>query len=309
MNSLKTLKLTAKKFTSSTSNHGKNLNFIGKAEIDFYNKNGYLLIKDLFSHQRINELKKEMDSLIEKQNPNELRDTFKAGMNFVSRYFLDSGDKIRFFLEADAYNEKGELKYPLKECINKVGHGMHDMNDKFREFSYSNEVKTILKSLGYKKPSIVQSMYILKGKRIGGEVTPHTDNTFLRTTPQSCVGIWVAFDDAKVTNGALYGVPGSHKNKTDYFMRRHLREDGQYETRFNKEQPKYNLDGAVSLEATKGSVVVLNGDFVHFSYANSSENERHAYTLHCVETENTKYEEDNWLLRPKDNPFKIINLV
>ena len=63
---------------------------------------------------------------------------------------------------------------------------MHDLNDKFEQFSYSKEVNFICHMLGFQSPIIVQSMYIFKNNLIGGEVDPHTDNTYIRTKPLSC---------------------------------------------------------------------------------------------------------------------------
>lgn len=295
-------KLCLKKFSSSRK-------VINESQVEFYKQNGYLVIRDVFSSERIQKVKDEMLGIIRKQDPKELNTIFKADMNFQSKYFLESGDKIRFFLEADSFDKDGNIKYKLEECVNKVGHGIHDMNPIFKDFSYSNEVLEIMKGIGYKKPSIVQSMYILKSKRIGGPVSPHTDNTYIRSTPLSCMGIWIALDDAYVTNGGLYGVPKSHLNKTDYFMKLKTNQDGSQETYYNNEiKPTYSTEGAVPLEVKKGSIVLLHGDFVHFSEANTSELERHAYTLHIVETDNHIWEKDNWLQRPKENPFKIINI-
>ena len=36
-------------------------------------------------------------------------------------YFLDSGDKIRFFFESDAFNKDGKLTYRKEDSLNKIG--------------------------------------------------------------------------------------------------------------------------------------------------------------------------------------------
>ena len=38
-------------------------------------------------------------------------------------YFLTSGDKIRFFLEKDAFDQDGKLTRPKEKAVNKIGHG------------------------------------------------------------------------------------------------------------------------------------------------------------------------------------------
>jgi len=38
-------------------------------------------------------------------------------------YFLTSGDKIRFFLEKDAFDQDGKLTRPKDKAVNKIGHG------------------------------------------------------------------------------------------------------------------------------------------------------------------------------------------
>ena len=76
----------------------------------------------------------------------------------------------------------------------------------------------------------------------------------------------MALDDASKENGCLWGVPGSHKNPTTYFMKQHKGEDGFYETTYNSDKPKYDLTKGVPIEAKKGTVVLLHGDFVHYRY-------------------------------------------
>ena len=55
-------------------------------------------------------------------------------------------------------------------------------------------------------------MYIFKHKLIGSEVTSHQDSSFLYTTPRpTCLGMWLALEDATLENGCLWARPGSHK--------------------------------------------------------------------------------------------------
>lgn len=152
-------------------------------------------------------------------------------------------------------------------------------------------------------------MYIFKNARIGGEVDPHTDNIYIRSKPLSCFGIWVACDDATLENGAMWGIPGSHKTPTNYFMKTKIDSTGRTIVYYDPpEKPKYDMSKAVPLEAEKGSVVLLHGDFVHFSHPNTSGMQRHAYTIHLVEGRNHTWESDNWLQR-RQIPFNFLNEV
>jgi phytanoyl-CoA hydroxylase len=54
-------------------------------------------------------------------------------------------------------------------------------------------------------------MYIFKQPLIGDAVTSHQDSTFLHTTPRTtCLGLWLALQDATLENGCLWARPGSH---------------------------------------------------------------------------------------------------
>lgn len=64
----------------------------------------------------------------------------------------------------------------------------------------------------------------------------------------------------------LWGVPGSHKEQTTYFLKQKLGEDGFYQTNYNTKEPIYNIEKGIPINAEKGSVVLLHGDFVHYRY-------------------------------------------
>lgn len=161
-----------------------------------------------------------------------------------AQYFADSASKVSFFFEEGAVvakkekqgqageeQEQGEkeedhsssssfeLAVPKEDAVNKIGHALHDADETFRAFSRDNpRLLSLFKSLRYERPLPVQSMYICKPPKLGGEVVPHQDACFLRTTPErSVVGCWLALERAGVGNGCLWAVPGSHdtgKNST-----------------------------------------------------------------------------------------------
>ena len=48
------------------------------------------------------------------------------------------------------------LRYPAEECINKVGHGLHDLDSEFEKVSYEPRLGSITRELGLHKPLPVQ---------------------------------------------------------------------------------------------------------------------------------------------------------
>ena len=68
-------------------------------------------------------------------------------------------------------------------------------------------------AIGFAEPLLLQSMYIFKQPRIGGEVSCHQDSTFLHTEPLSCVGFWLALEDATEKNGCMWAEPGGHRGR------------------------------------------------------------------------------------------------
>jgi phytanoyl-CoA hydroxylase len=90
-----------------------------------YKENGFAHIPDVFSKDLIEELKSEVSSIIEKCDINELKSIFDTKHESSDQYFIESGDKIRFFLEKNTFDTKGNLLHPLKDSINKIGHGIN----------------------------------------------------------------------------------------------------------------------------------------------------------------------------------------
>lgn len=210
-------------------------------------------------------------------------------------YFYESAEKVSFFFEEKAFDEDGNLKQPKQLSINKVGHALHEIDPEFKKFSSSKKMSSLLFSFGYKRPVIIQSMYIFKQPGIGGEVVPHQDNSFLITEPATCTGLWLALEDATITNGCLWAIPGSHK---DGLVRRFIRDENG--VHFDRPSSAYNQKDFVPIEVKAGTLVVIHGDLIHQSFENQSSKSRHAYSLHVVDTDGCKWAQENWIRRKVD---------
>ena len=215
-------------------------------------------------------------------------------------YFLESGDKIRFFFEENAFSPDGNLRQTRERSVNKIGHALHDLDPVFVRFSHAPEIKQLVSDLGIEQPLLLQSMYIFKQPNIGGEVTCHQDATFLYTEPLRMVGLWFALEDATVENGCLWVIPGGHKLG---LKSRFMRAEGGG-TRFEVfDNSGWPLEKLAPLEVEKGTLIVLNGLLPHLSHQNTSPTSRHAYTLHVIDGR-SRYSADNWLQRSAKMPLR-----
>lgn len=262
-------------------------------QLDSFNSQGYLVIESFANPEDIESMMKRMDKLLgDFDYTNVSVFSTKNQRKVTDDYFYQSAENISFFFEEKAFGDDGSLKQPKQLSINKVGHALHELDPVFKGFSSSEKCSGLLSSLGYKKPVIIQSMYIFKQPGIGGEVVPHQDNSFLYTEPTTCTGMWLALEDATLLNGCLWAIPGSHKNG---LVRRFLRgENGVY---FDQPSPSYDQKDFVPIEVKAGSLVLIHGDLIHQSFENQSSKSRHAYSWHVVDTDGCKWAPENWIRR------------
>ncbi len=264
-------------------------------------RDGYLLLEGLIPESDCDALRVRADTLVEDFDPSGIASIFSTRGQVHGRddYFQDSGDKIRFFFEEEAFNDSGRLRQAKNLSINKIGHAQHDLDADFAAFSHKPALGAIAAALGIARPLLLQSMYIFKQPRIGGEVGWHQDSTFLYTEPLSVIGFWFALEDATLENGCLWALPGAHRGP----LRQRWRRAGGKLVMETLDETPWPEETAVPLEAPKGSLVVLHGKLPHGSLPNRSERSRHAYTLHIIDGA-CHYSEDNWLRRDARLPLR-----
>lgn len=275
--------------TSKTDMTSKHLGLTAE-QVAAFRRDGFVVINDFVSATDCAALRERAESLEEslRQGADESAVFSTTDQSHASHdWFLDSGDKVRGFFESSS------------DRLNKIGHAMHDLDPVFDHFSRQLGLAEVTASIGMTDPRLVQSMYIYKHPGVGGEVTWHTDHTFLWTEPRSVVGFWVAIDDATTENGCMWAIPGGHQIAT---KSRFVRADRTTSTEVFDDEP-YPIESAIALEAPSGTLIVLDGQLPHWSDHNTSSAPRQAYTLHVIDGA-AHWSENNWLQRDPVMPFR-----
>ncbi len=260
-----------------------------------YERDGFLVVENFSTLAECEALKQRAEELVATFDPQGMISIFttKEQTRTSDDYFLESGDKVRFFFEEDAFLSDGSLRQSKERSINKIGHALHDLDPLFDRFSRKPELAAIANQIGLQQPLLLQSMYIFKQPNIGGEVTCHQDATFLYTEPMTVTGFWFALEDATLENGCLWAIPGGHKLGLKKRFSRAETGGTKIEELDDSPWPDERL---VPLEVKAGTLVLLNGLLPHLSYANRSSKSRHAYAVHVVDG-TANYPAENWLQR------------
>lgn len=275
------------------------------SQIADYHRDGFLVVPDFVSVDECRRLKQRAEEILHDFDPDHDRSIFTTNeqSRHADRMFIESASGVHCFFEEEAFGPDGRLRQPKELSINKIGHAMHDLDPVFESFTYTSRLAGVAADIGLPDALALQTMYICKQPRIGGEVGCHQDATFLYTDPITVTGFWFAIEDATLENGCLWAQPGGHRTTLrKAFVRNETNDGATFDVLDDSPLPSPS-DGLVPLEAPAGTLVVLHGLLPHWSDVNRSDHSRHAFSLHCISAA-ADYPSWNWLQRTPDLPLR-----
>jgi ectoine hydroxylase-related dioxygenase (phytanoyl-CoA dioxygenase family) len=148
------------------------------ADLHFYETNGYLLVKGLFSAEEAAQYREHYTAL---------REAGSCPLDDV-KPDMTSADPLR--------------RYPRMMQ-------MHRWDETSLRWLTEPRLNTVLTALLGREPYAVQTMLYFKPPQARGQAL-HQDNFYLRAQPGSCIAAWMALETVDEANGCLQVVPGSH---------------------------------------------------------------------------------------------------
>lgn len=150
----------------------------------------------------------------------------------------------------------------------------HKVNATIKKFMLHPNIKRVLAYLFEEEPLAAQSMFYFKPPGARGQAL-HQDNFYLKVEPGTCIAAWVAVDDADEENGGLVLVP---KTSDLDIMCPHKADIKESFTSLEVEVPEGKTIEHCNMKA--GDVLFFNGNVIHGSYPNQSQ-DRFRRSLIC----------------------------
>ncbi|OWR48864.1 phytanoyl-CoA dioxygenase peroxisomal precursor [Danaus plexippus plexippus] len=214
---------------------------LSEEQKQFYEDNGYLVIKELFDFATLYNIKKRFQD--------------------ICKGTVDKGNAL-------VYKEPALVAKGLKgeDAINKISELQHD--EVFSTFSEDPRLLHILSQFLGGDVSVMSSMVINKPPG-SARHPPHQDLYYFPFRPaEKIIAAWTAIDDVTEDNGCLYVVPRSHKNNILYRHGNCLESNKLFHGILEAAAP---CEPRVCLEMSPGDTVFFHPLIVHGSGENRTQ--------------------------------------
>lgn len=222
---------------------------LSRAQIDFYDENGYLMVENAVTPEQLKALQETTYRLI---------DASRAVTETDDVYDLDEGhgpDNPRLT----------RIKLP------------HKQDPVYWDVLKNSAMTEVLTDLLGPDTLIQTSKLNTKAPGGGQAVEWHQDWAFYPHTNDSVLAFGLMLEDVDESNGPLKVIPGSHKGP----VLAHTNADGVFCGAVDPSDPDFHLDKAVTLTGKAGSMTVHHARTLHGSAPNTSDRNRYILFYEC----------------------------
>ena len=155
----------------------------------------------------------------------------------------------------------------------------HTASDLFRRRVRDPRLTDVVADLIGPDLVVHNSLFIFKSPGIGLPFPWHQDLWYFRKRfeTETTIGTWQAIDDAAVSNGCLWVIPGSHLGE----ILEHDELEGDQQQEFKRARVPADETG-IPVEVPAGSVLFFHSRLLHRSEHNRSDRWRRTYVCHYL---------------------------
>lgn len=171
-------------------------------------------------------------------------------------------DEVRKIVSVDSKNGPNDF------FENGVYVGLAKQNDLFKEVAHHERILEALQQVNEAVPEFVSDKIVAKSSGTAFGSPWHQDRAYWKG--KNRLSVWIAMDDANVSNGCLKILPESHKQELQHGGGS---EDG---LGFNNRIREEDIDPSkvISLEVKTGGAVIFHDLLLHASHPNVSGKDR-----------------------------------
>jgi len=241
---------------------------LSKEDLQNFKEDGYIIVRNLFSAQELNDIKKQLTELV-KLWPNKMPTDVRPMVDMDPT--LTKGISKEELAKLPPEQLEMKVRRYFRMCV-------HD--NYFKQLAHHPSMVSICKSIIGEDIKLVQSMAICKAPGSGPKRW-HQDNAYFRLKPNDIFGIWAAIDPTDVANGCMHVVRGSHKGGVSkHGIPTGIEIPKEHEHAFFSLLDVPDPSTAIPIPLQPGDALIFHGEVKHFTPPNVTTKTRRAVQFH-----------------------------